>query len=77
MKTIYANRINKSQVSSDAVIYWFRNCDEKLVAIVSYGTLSLDDTVLLLSARSHRFISYLDRIEEPSVKSGAIYYVCD
>ena len=76
MNTIYANRSRKSDITEGAIIYWFTNSRDKLIGIVSYGTLTLEDTVLLISANTHRFISYLDRVN-PTNTSKAKYYICD
>lgn len=76
LSTIYANRTKKSDIDfNDAKVYWFRNSKNQLVGIVSYGTLTLNDTVVLYTANSHRFVSFLDK--DVYNTKGTIYYVCD
>lgn len=76
LTTIYANRTKKSDIDfNDAKVYWFRNSKNQLVGIVSYGTLNLNDTVVLYTANSHRFVGFLDK--DVYNTKGTIYYVCD
>lgn len=76
LNTIYANRVKKSDINFDeAKVYWFRNYKNQLVGIVSYGELTLSNTVVLYTATSHRFVSFLDK--EFNNTKGTVYYVCD
>lgn len=77
LKTVYANRINKSQIESNANIYWFKNYLGRYVAVVSYGTLSLNDTIQIRSGTTHRFLGYFDKAEKPYRTSSVTYYCCD
>ena len=73
---IYANKIKKSEINfNNAKIYWFSNSKNQLIGIISYGTLSFDDTVVLYSATSQRFISFLNKNLENT--KGTVYYICD
>ena len=76
LDTIYANRVKKSDINFDgAKVYWFRNYKNQVVGIVSYGELTLSDTVVLYTATSHRFVGFLDK--ELNNTKGTVYYVCD
>lgn len=76
LETIYANRVKKSDINFDgAKVYWFRNYKNQIVGIVSYGELTLSNTVVLYTATSHRFVSFLDK--ELNNTKGTVYYVCD
>lgn len=76
LNTIYANRIKKSEINFEsAKIYWFSNSKNQLVGVVSYGTLTLNDTVVLYTATNRRFISFLDKNLENT--KGTVYYICD
>lgn len=77
LNTVYANRVNKSQIEQGAIIYWFKNDSGRYVAIASYGTLSLNDTIQLRSGTTHRFLGYLNKTREPYRKPGVTYYCCD
>lgn len=80
LNTIYANRVNEKDIdfeNKDIRFYYYRNSKNKLVAIVSYGALSLEDTIILYTASNHRFIGYLDwAYDMPQKNEKVIYYVC-
>lgn len=76
LNTIYANRCRKKDVTADAIVYWFRDYKNRLVGIVSFGTMSLSYTVVLYTANSRRFVSFLDK-DEPTNTKNAIFYMCD
>lgn len=74
--TIYANKCKKSEINFDnAKVYWFKNSKNQLVGIISYGTLNLNDTIVLYTANSHRFVGFLDK--NTNNTQGTIYYICD
>ena len=76
MNTIYANKVKKSDINFDgAKVYWFKNYKNQLVGIVSYGEFSLNETVVLYTANTHRFVGFLDR--DVNNTKGTIFYVCD
>ena len=78
LNTIYANRVNKRDIDFDNPnirVYYYRNKYGKLCGIVSYGTLSLEDTIVLYTASNHRFVGYLD-FAIPKWREATIYYVC-
>ena len=77
LNTVYANRIKKSQIEQNAIIYYFKNYSGRYIAIVSYGTLSLNDTVQLRLGTTRRFLGYFDKSEKPYRQSSVAYYVCD
>ena len=77
---VYANRVSKKDIDfkkPNMCLFYYRNSNNKLVAIIGYHTMFLNDKIALYTASNHKFIDNLNwAFDMPHKNERASYWVC-